>query len=153
MKTETREVDFKVDLANGKYTYIRYKNSPQAALRYGEEWRERDLIGDNLIYYMGCKIEELQNALFSQPVADEELRKAVEQLEHRMSVGNCYTLIGEDYKALKTLLRAVKQVSPDSKQRPCKCCKKPCYQEICHECKQLMAKSVDDAVKQGGKCD
>lgn len=49
-------IDFKLDLDNGKYTYLRYKHGGQEALRHGEKWR--NLTGDNLIYFMGCLIEE-----------------------------------------------------------------------------------------------
>jgi len=54
-------VDLKLDLADGKYTYIRYQQGGQEALRYGEKWR--DLTGDNLIYFMGVLIEEAKRQL------------------------------------------------------------------------------------------
>lgn len=56
-----KAVEFKLDLDDGKYTYIRYKEGGQEALRCGEKWRQ--LSGDNLIYYMGCHIEELAKQL------------------------------------------------------------------------------------------
>lgn len=56
-----KAIDFKLDLDAGKYTYLRYKEGGQEALRYGEKWRE--LSGDNLTYYMGCHIEELAKQL------------------------------------------------------------------------------------------
>lgn len=57
----------KIDL-QGKYTYI-FDNGAQKALRYGEDWR--DLTGDNLVYAMACRIEEL----------DEQLVKAIKIIE------------------------------------------------------------------------
>jgi hypothetical protein len=47
----------KINLADGKYTYV-FEEGKQQALRYGEPWR--DLTGDNLIYYMACRIVELE---------------------------------------------------------------------------------------------
>ncbi|AGH32236.1 hypothetical protein VPHG_00173 [Vibrio phage 11895-B1] len=58
----------KIDLFDGKYTYI-FDNGKQKALRHGGEWR--DLTGDNLIYAMACRIEEL----------DIQLSQAIEIIE------------------------------------------------------------------------
>lgn len=55
------EPSFKVELSNGKYTYIREATGKQYALRHGEPWR--DLVGDNLISDMGYKIEELEQRI------------------------------------------------------------------------------------------
>jgi len=49
----------KIDLENGKYTYIFEEDTgKQYALRHGEDWRA--LTGDNLIYAMACEIERLK---------------------------------------------------------------------------------------------
>lgn len=53
-------MQMKIDLNDGKYTYI-FDNGKQKALRHGEEWR--DLTGDNLIYWMACRIQELEEEL------------------------------------------------------------------------------------------
>jgi hypothetical protein len=48
----------KIDLSDGKYTYVRNEDASQHALRYGEPWR--DLTGDGFILAMAQKIEELE---------------------------------------------------------------------------------------------
>ena len=49
----------KIKLDNGKYEVIMSDDcSKFEALRYGESWRE--LIGDNLVYFMFMKIKELE---------------------------------------------------------------------------------------------
>lgn len=53
---------FKVDLEDGKYTYIN-DNGKQQVLRYGFPWKEKELAGANFILAMGQKIEELQDEL------------------------------------------------------------------------------------------
>ena len=49
-----------IELHNGKYTVMYDENNqyPMKCLRYGEEWR--DLVGDNLIFWLCAKIEELE---------------------------------------------------------------------------------------------
>ena len=49
-----------IELDNGKYTVMYDENNqyPMKCLRYGEEWR--DLVGDNLIFWLCAKIEELE---------------------------------------------------------------------------------------------
>lgn len=49
-----------ITLDNGKYTivYDKDNNFPEKCLRYGEEWRE--LVGDNLIFYLCNEIERLK---------------------------------------------------------------------------------------------
>ena len=49
-----------INLDDGKYTIIYDKNNqyPIKCLRYGEGWK--DLIGDNLIFWLCKKIEELE---------------------------------------------------------------------------------------------
>lgn len=49
-----------IELDNGKYTVMYNENNqyPMKCLRYGEEWR--DLVGDNLIFWLCAKIEELE---------------------------------------------------------------------------------------------
>lgn len=49
-----------IELDNGKYTVMYDENNqyPMKCLRYGEEWR--GLVGDNLIFWLCAKIEELE---------------------------------------------------------------------------------------------
>jgi hypothetical protein len=51
----------KIVLDDGKYTIVYDKNNqyPIKCLRYGEEWR--DLLGDNLIFWLCASIEELED--------------------------------------------------------------------------------------------
>lgn len=48
----------RLELSEGKYTYILHDDGRQEALRYGEPWR--DLVGDNLVFHLGSTIETLQ---------------------------------------------------------------------------------------------
>lgn len=48
----------RLELGQGKYTYILHDDGRQEALRYGEPWR--DLVGDNLVFHLGSTIETLQ---------------------------------------------------------------------------------------------
>lgn len=52
-----------IKLDDGKYTivYNEHNQYPAKCLRYGEEWR--DLTGDNLIFWLCAKIEELEEKL------------------------------------------------------------------------------------------
>lgn len=52
-----------IELDNGKYTVMYDENNqyPMKCLRYGEEWR--DLVGDNLIFWLCAKIEELEGKI------------------------------------------------------------------------------------------
>ena len=47
------------DFADGKYTVIS-DNGILTALRYGEPW-DRDLIGDNLVYWMLVEVANLKS--------------------------------------------------------------------------------------------
>lgn len=51
----------KHSFADGKYTIIN-DNGILTALRYGEPW-ERDLTGDNLIYWMLVEVDRLKTEL------------------------------------------------------------------------------------------
>lgn len=51
----------KHDFADGKYTVIN-DNGILIALRYGEPWG-RDLVGDNLVYWMLCEVDNLKSEL------------------------------------------------------------------------------------------
>lgn len=51
----------KIELCNGKYTYVLDDDFRQYALRYGEHWR--DLVGDGLVLAMAQRIEDLEEAL------------------------------------------------------------------------------------------
>ena len=52
-----------IKLDNGKYTIIYDKNNqyPEKCFRYGEEWR--DLVGDNLIFWLCKRIEDLETKI------------------------------------------------------------------------------------------
>ena len=52
-----------IELDNGKYTVMYDENNqyPMKCLRYGEQWR--DLVGDNLIFWLCAKIEELEEKI------------------------------------------------------------------------------------------
>lgn len=53
-----------VTVGRGKYTVINDKGK-LTALRHGEPWREQNLIGDNLVYWLAVELH----------AAREELRK------------------------------------------------------------------------------
>ncbi len=60
------DIDFFVHLNDGKYTYRRYKDGRQDALRFGSDWRTTDdMAGDNLIAAMGYLIESQQTQIES----------------------------------------------------------------------------------------
>lgn len=46
------------DFADGKYTVIN-DNGRLTALRHGEPWG-RDLVGDTLVYWMLCEVDDLR---------------------------------------------------------------------------------------------
>lgn len=52
---------YMINLADGKYTYIRDHKGLQTALRHGEPWR--NITGDNLIASLADKVEELEDRL------------------------------------------------------------------------------------------
>lgn len=54
----------KIDLCDGKYTYILDEDTGvQEVLRYGEPWRKDDLLGDNLVLAMAHEISNLKYLL------------------------------------------------------------------------------------------
>ena len=67
----------KMDFADGKYTVIN-DNGKLTALRHGEPWG-RDLVGDNLVYWMlvdSLRLKEQRDALL------EALRWTARALDH-----------------------------------------------------------------------
>ena len=62
----------RLDLEGGKYTIVLAEYGSLKALRYGKSWR--DLCGDNLVYYMAIKIEELKALAIT--VADGNFNQA-----------------------------------------------------------------------------
>lgn len=56
----------KIELDNGKYTYINDEQG-QRALRHGLQWR--NLVGDNLVLHMAYRIKELESQKFTQQQA------------------------------------------------------------------------------------
>ena len=79
---QAEEIDVKVDLCGGKYTYIRYKNGGQECLRYGEEWR--NLTGDNLVYWLVVELLQARSAPLPELIA---VAQAAEQ--YAGSVSEC----------------------------------------------------------------
>ena len=59
-----------VSLDNGKYRVVMDGNSRLYALRNGEKWR--DLVGDNLVYFLSLELQEKTKALDK---ANEDLRE------------------------------------------------------------------------------
>lgn len=97
MKTpqeQAEEIDVKIDLCEGKYTYIRYKNGGQKALRYGEEWR--DLTGDNLVYWLVVELLQARSAPLPELIA-------VAQEAAKISSEDTYDERLEFYKAVEAL--------------------------------------------------
>lgn len=75
-----------ITVADGKYTVQHENGANLRALRYGEPWR--DLVGDNLVYWMACRIEELEKESHENWCAEvntqgryEEACEHVKQLE------------------------------------------------------------------------
>jgi hypothetical protein len=58
---ETPELDLNLTVADGKYTVQRGPQTNLRALRYGEPWR--DLVGDNLIFYLAFELQEAREKL------------------------------------------------------------------------------------------
>ena len=55
-------MDRTISLNNGRYTIVYDKTNsfPEKVLRYGEEWR--NVVGDNLIFWLFAEIERLREA-------------------------------------------------------------------------------------------
>ena len=64
-----------VTVGDGKYT-VTNDNGRLTALRNGEPW-DRDLVGDNLVYWMMVRIQELEAA-----VKDAVGGEAVAEVDH-----------------------------------------------------------------------
>ncbi len=56
-----RKNQIDISLDNGKYRIVMYPSGKFEALRYGESWR--NLTGDNLVYFLAKKIQELEAKL------------------------------------------------------------------------------------------
>jgi len=65
-------------LADGKYE-IKREGDRVIALRYGEPWR--DLTGDNLIYHLMARIEELDQDNLVLWTGKADLQARIEELE------------------------------------------------------------------------
>lgn len=68
-------------LANGKYELILNKNKeyPIKCLRYGEEWRE--LVGDNLIYFLWFELNEARKHILKEPYSFSLIENMVKNIE------------------------------------------------------------------------
>ena len=53
--------DIRLDLCDGKYTYVLTKDGRQFALRYGEPWQ--DLVGDKFVLALATELHELREKL------------------------------------------------------------------------------------------
>ncbi|AHK11189.1 hypothetical protein S14_77 [Shewanella sp. phage 1/4] len=73
MSYKVEENKMKIDLCDGKYTYILDEvTGVQEVLRYGEPWRKDDLIGDNLVLSMAQRIVELEEELYKEKETTHE---------------------------------------------------------------------------------
>lgn len=79
----------KRDFADGKYTLIREPDGRMYALRYDEYWR--NLVGDNLIYYMLMRITDLEeeNRKLHTELMEEVMRV------NKMAVEPAVVTVGE----------------------------------------------------------
>ena len=76
-----------VTVADGKYTVIN-DNGKLTALRHGKPWR-RDLVGDNLVYWlmveilqMQAKLDEVHSWIVCAPIATaEDMVQNAERIE------------------------------------------------------------------------
>lgn len=75
----------KHDFADGKYTVIN-DNGKLTALRNGEPWG-RDLVGDNLVYWMLVKVNEQAEAIAQKDAELAQRQAEIEQLK-KLSVTN-----------------------------------------------------------------
>lgn len=68
------EIDWEVTIADGKYTLQHFAKGGGKALRYGEEWPARNVVGDNMMFAMGLEIVKLRQQLTtispSTPIID-----------------------------------------------------------------------------------
>lgn len=69
----------RVEVENGKYTYVFKPDGGSHVLRYGEEWR--DVTGDKMVYCMAAEIQELR----------DQRVKLMQQ--HKMLVSECMETI------------------------------------------------------------
>ena len=109
MKTpqeQAEEIDVKVDLCGGKYTYIRYKNGGQECLRYGEEWR--NLTGDNLVYWLVVELLQARRAPFPELIAVAQAATKIggERIEFEGS--EHYAVVIEEVDELGNTLQALR---------------------------------------------
>lgn len=75
------------DFADGKYT-VTNDNGILTALRHGEPWG-RDLVGDNLVYWMLIEVDRLKAEL-------EAVRKAKQLLSKAEAIGEYVTWLEEN---------------------------------------------------------
>lgn len=91
---------FRVELGEGKYTYVREATGEQYALRRGKPWR--DLAGDNFVAALGYRIEELEQRLeniakisgYSEDLT-RKLEITLEQHVHDLALNNRAWIRGE----------------------------------------------------------
>lgn len=61
----SKEIDWTINICDGKYTYIHYKEGDACILRYGQPWIEStvNIQGSNAIYYLASELLEAKNKL------------------------------------------------------------------------------------------
>jgi hypothetical protein len=74
-KVETPNQTEVIELADGKYTFILRYNGEMEALRYGEPWRKKDLVGDNLVFSLADEVVTLKEQIAALQKENEELQQ------------------------------------------------------------------------------
>lgn len=94
-----------VTVGDGKYT-ITNDNGRLTALRNGEPW-DRDLVGDNLVYWMMVRIQELEAAVKDAVGGDEpvgwQYRETRDDGTWSAWIGCCVRLEENDYRQCRPL--------------------------------------------------
>lgn len=93
----------KIELMDGKYTYINHKDGRQEALRYGEPWR--DLVGDKFVHAMAEEIESLIAKLVELQEENARLREDAER-----NSAQCDELL----RAVFQVCEATEELAPSS---------------------------------------
>ena len=107
------------DFADGKYTVIN-DNGRLTALRHGEPWG-RDLVGDTLVYWMLCEVDDLRaqrDALLEalKPMIDLAEFWINHRQERRVSEEqyNVWIALGHESSAMLKARAAIKAVEENT---------------------------------------
>ena len=82
---------FRIDLCDGKYTYILTTDYKQRVLRYGEEWR--NLVGEGFILAMAIEFDEQRKKIATLRAALEPFA-AMKIEEYEKSPDDCVMTAG-----------------------------------------------------------